>query len=595
MSGHRPFSELLKDFSPDRLKRIEEESARLNAELLAANPKLADPEYVQERADLIFDAWDRGDWVQAEILINGGTGMKYDYIVVGGGSAGCTIATRLSEDPNNSVLLLEAGPDYPDFETLPDDLKLGNNVWFSAYGDHSWAYRGHITDELPDLEIPRGKATGGSSAINGQVLYRGVPDDYNRWAQRGNEEWGFTNCLPYFNKLETDLDFGGSDFHGSEGPVPVRRAPRSEWLPHAVAFEQSALAEGFEISEDMNDPESTGVSPRARNTLNFKGSTGVRMSMALNYLDMARHRLNFTIRGSVIARRILFDGKKAVGIEAESGGEVFTVEGNEIILSSGAVASPQILMLSGVGPKDHLESLGIHVVHDSPGVGKNLRDHPSAAAIYQAEGEKPDVQAPVIQVGLRYQVPGSPLENDMQLSPMLMTSEHRPAQVTIDEDLNYIGMSASLQLALGQGELTLQANDPHVQPFINYNYYQEPEDLRRMREAIRLGVRMAENHEHYKDIIIERIMPTNEELEDDDALDLWLKRNSGTSHHISGTCKMGPDSDPLAVVDQHLHVKGLEGLRVADASIMPDCIRANTNATTIMIGERCADFIKDGK
>ena len=595
MTGRLPYSDLTKHLTEEERQEIAAESARLNAEILAANPKLADPEYVKAQADKIFDAWDKDDWALAEILISGGSRMKYDYIVVGGGSAGCTIATRLSEDPNNSVLLLEAGPDYPDFETLPDDLKLGNNVWFSAYGDHSWAYRGHMTDELPDLEIPRGRATGGSSAINGQVLYRGVPDDYNRWESWGNSEWGFTNCLPYFNKMETDLDFGGSDFHGSDGPVPVRRAPRSEWLPHAVAFEKAALAEGFEISEDMNDPESTGVSPRARNTLNFKGSTGVRMSMALNYLDMARHRLNFTIRGSVTCRRILFDGKKAVGVEAESGGEVFVVEGNEIILSSGAVASPQILMLSGVGPKDHLESLGINVVHDSPGVGKNLRDHPSAAAIYRAQGEKPDVQAPVIQVGLRYQVPDSPLENDMQLSPMLMTSEHRPAQVTIDEDLNYIGMSASLQLALGQGELTLQANDPHVQPFINYNYYKEPEDLRRMREAIRLGVRMAENHGIYDDIIIERIMPTDDELADDAALDEWLKRNSGTSHHISGTCKMGPDSDSLAVVDQHLHVKGLEGLRVADASIMPDCIRANTNATTIMIGERCADFIKDGK
>ena len=174
MSGRHPYDELTRHFTDEDRRETDAASARMNDEILAANPKLADAEYVKERADLIFDAWDRGDWVQAEILINGGTGMKYDYIVVGGGSAGCTIATRLSEDPNNSVLLLEAGPDYPDFETLPDDLKLGNNVWFSAYGEHSWAYRGHMTDELPDLEIPRGKATGGSSAINGQVLYRGM-------------------------------------------------------------------------------------------------------------------------------------------------------------------------------------------------------------------------------------------------------------------------------------------------------------------------------------------------------------------------------------------------------------------------------------
>ena len=318
------------------------------------------------------------------------------------------------------------------------------------------------------------------------------------------------------------------------------------------------------------------------------------MSNSLNYLDIARHRLNLTIRGGVTAHRVLFEGKRAVGVQAESGGEMFTVEGDQIIVCSGAVASPQLLMLSGVGPADHLQSFGIEVVRDSPGVGKNLRDHPSAAVLYRAIGDRPDVQAPMTQVGMRYTATDSPLRNDMQLQPMLMTSEHRPAQVEIDDDSNYIGINASLQLALGQGDLTLQSTDPHVQPFINYNYYQEEEDLRRMRDGIRLGVRVAEQA-MYQGILQERVTPTDEELATDEDLNGWLRRNTGTSHHISGTCKMGPDTDPMTVVDQHLKVKGVEGLRVADASVMPDCIRANTNATTIMIAERLCDFIKAGK
>src|SRR5215468_5351586 len=410
--------------------------------------------------------------------------MRYDVIVIGAGSAGCVMASRLSEDPHTSVLLLEAGPDYPTFAHLPDDLKLGNNVWLSAYGPHNWGYVAQLTPQQNRLTLPRGKVTGGSSAVNGQVLYRGIPEDYDNWAAWGNTEWSYAHVLPYFRKLEHDHDFGG-EFHGQAGPVPVRRYPRDEWLPHAVAFHRACIDADFRDDPDQNHPESTGVSPRARNTVN-----GVRISMALAYLDPARHRLNLTIKGNVMARRLVFDGRRAIGVEVESGGERFTVEGDQIILSSGAIGSPHLLLRSGIGPAAQLQSVGVPVLHALPGVGQNLRDHPSATVLFRVTGERPDVQAPAIQVGLRYTVEGSYLQNDMQITPILMTSEHRPVQVIINDDANYVGVSCSLQLALSAGELRLTSPDSYVQPFLNYNYLADPFNRERMRKAIRLAVRL---------------------------------------------------------------------------------------------------------
>jgi len=321
---------------------------------------------------------------------------------------------------------------------------------------------------------------------------------------------------------------------------------------------------------------------------------GIRMSAAMCYLGPMRHCLNLTVRGKVLVRKVLFDGHKAVGVEAESGGEVFTVEGSEIILSGGAIGSPQALLLSGVGPEKELERLGIDVVHDLPGVGKNLRDHPAAYMLFKGEGESPDVDTPSLQVGLRFSLPGSPTRGDFQMTPTLMSSEHRPASVTYEGDTFHFGISVGLQNATSAGELTLNSTDPHEQPYLNYDLFSADFDRERMRGALRKAGEVAE-HPSFAAHVVEQINPTKEVLFDDAALDRWIMTNCYTQHHVSGTCKMGTSSDSMAVVDQYGHVYGLECLRVVDASVMPDVIRANTNATTIMIAERVSDWIKEGK
>jgi choline dehydrogenase len=527
---------------------------------------------------------------------------RFDYIIIGAGSAGCVLANRLSADEKTRVLLLEAGPKD---NSLLVRMPAGVGGLISAKGDYNWGFWTEPEPHLNDRKLwwPRGRGLGGSSSINGMIYIRGHARDYDLWRQTGLTGWGYSDVLPYFKRAE-DFEGGADAYHGADGPLHVSKA--SSKSPIYSGFIAAGAAAGYRRTNDFNGFQQEGFGPYQ---LTIKD--GKRWSASAAYLHpILGKRANLTLEIGAKTTRVLIENGRAIGVEFVQGGQTRQVYADaEVLLSAGAVQSPQILQLSGIGDPDRLQAAGVKPVHPLKGVGENLQDHLDVILSWETPNVKTAYSHSTglnwITTGLSYVLLGQGFGRqnfleagaflksrpdldrpDLQLHCVLaIMKDHGKQSVPKD------GFSVHVcQLRPeSRGRVGLASADPFADPQIFANYLATDEDRRTLREGAKMTRELAAQA-GLKEIRGNEVFP-GAEVQSDAEIDAWIRQTAETIYHPVGTCRMGRTGDPLAVVDGALNVQALSGLRVIDASVMPTLVGGNTNAPTIMIAEKAADMI----